>query len=215
MRERISLSLGRNYGHDVQFITTMRFTVDFQIPSAYTHNLLKYALRMKPLLNTHNILSHLFTRNEAFYFIFLWASINRHCQDLPSQFYPPPPHHTCTERECWMHDYGVQQWESWWWEVQYYGEREKDGNKTIYGLHTALVKHENEFYIRCLFLRGAITGLELKARFYVMYMAIFAIVRALSNSQMYMRVREDFFSRSPWFEWIKNYCGEMKQGVET
>lgn len=70
----------------------------------------------------------------------------------PALLNQQPLWHAGNEGECWMHDYGVQQWKRWWWEVQ---GGWLDGNKTIYSLHSTLLKHENEFYIRCLLFYDA------------------------------------------------------------
>jgi hypothetical protein len=70
--------------------------------------------------------------------------------------------------------------------------RETDENKTIYGLHTSFSEARKWILYSLPFLRCAITGWNWRLAFYVYGMANIAIVRALSNSQIYM-LREGIF----------------------
>lgn len=116
----------------------MRFTVDFQIPPHTQRSNMHWDETL-----SYAISSHLFTRNEAFYFIFLWASIKPPLPGSLARFATPYIYSENVECMIMVYNNGNHDDEKCSGE----GEQQRDGNKTIYGLHTTLVKHENEFYI--------------------------------------------------------------------
>lgn len=141
----------------------MRFTVDFEIPLVVGIVVVIRIIKVKyifticiyPILlwwnPSHSLALH-FTHSKWSILFYIFMSFNQ-----PRQLYSTNPYDTGMREnvECMIMVYNVQQWKRWWWEVQ--EGVWMDGNKTIYSLHSTLLKHENEFYIRCLlFLRCAI-----------------------------------------------------------
>ena len=108
------------------YYTTMRFTVDFEIPLVVDNVVVIRIIKVKyifticiyPILlwwnPSHSLALH-FTHSKWSILFYIFMSFNQ-----PRQLYSTNPYDTGMREnvECMIMVYNVQQWKRWWWEVQ-------------------------------------------------------------------------------------------------